>query len=370
MKKLLAILLVLAFVGAAYAQDVKFSGYADTGLLFTKVGSADGMVTLFGDDSGQTTRINLVASYTNENMGLVLRYRVQGDVSGNLNPYLNRGYVWATMFDGMAKVLAGKLADYSWSSFGNDFGNLDTKSGVQVQIMPMAGLNFGFYIPATGTGALVEDTMKDMTFGGEYALEGIGAFRAGVNLGLDLAVADEITLTTVDVNTTDAWFSADITAVENFEFIVDYLGNNLGFSDIAATDIATPADTTFYYGSHYLFEEVDYTMDALNVGIDLEQQFFTYDEAPIALSFSPYVEYTLDTIALGGDVAYYMTTEDAAGDTYSGMYFHPYAKYTVGPKAIIELGAKINTGDITSVDPEVIATDDTTKVYLDFTWSF
>lgn len=352
MKKLLVLLLALTMVGAAFAQDapaLKFSGYLDTGVAvitgqdFDADGDYDDTVfKLDGDDSGTAGRFNLNGSFTNENVGVSFRMRVSGDLdAGTPVIFMKRVYAWGTMFDGLLKAVAGKLGDYTWSTAGNDFGHIDGGlAGVQLQVMPMEGLNFGFFVPATTGGALAEDAFSDILIGAAYDMEGLGGFRAGV----DLSPVDESTF---------AWFGAEITAVENFVFYLDYAGTDLG-NDVS--------------GSHYLWWEVDYTMDALNVGIDLEQEFWTFDEAPIGLSFGPYVAYTLDMVTLGAGFTYYMTTETDLVDSTSGIYIHPYAKYNVGPSANIELGAKINTGDIE--DLETPLTEDTTKVYLNFTWEF
>ena len=245
MKKAIALLLALALVGGAvFAQELKFSGYLDTGVAVFDDGTNDPTIGLWGDDSGTTSRFNLQAAYTNENVGATARLRMQNDLAdgsaGNL--FVNRAFAWATMLDGKVKTVVGKLGDYTWSSFGNDIGNFDTKTGLQVQVMPMAGLNVGFFLHAAGVATqLVEDAFGDLAIGASYTMEGLGSFRAGYNMS---PVADSAM----------AYFSASISAVENLGIIVDAQMSDMG-NDVT--------------GSTYLFEEIDYTMDALNVGIDL-----------------------------------------------------------------------------------------------------
>lgn len=330
MKKAIALLLALALVGGAvFAQELKFSGYLDTGVAYFDDGVTDPVLGLWGDDSGQNTRFNLQAAVTNTNVGATARLRAQGDVGATANAtvFVNRAFVWATMLDGKVKTVVGKLGDYTWSSFGNDIGNFDTLTGFQVQVMPIPGLNAGVFLPASsGTRALVEDAMKDIALGAEYKVEGIGAFRAGYNMSpLD------------DSNM--AYVSAKITAVENLEIIVDVKLDKMG-DDVG--------------GSTYLFEEIDYTMDALNVGIDLEQTLYASDAVEMKLMFGPYVSYDMGTFIPGFVFKYTMQ------DDLSGMYLNPYVKYNVGPKAVIELGGKINSGDW----------DETSRYYLAYTWSF
>ncbi len=330
MKKAIALLLALALVGGAvFAQELKFSGYLDTGVAVFDDGTNDPTIGLWGDDSGTTSRFNLQAAYTNENVGATARLRMQNDLAdgsaGNL--FVNRAFAWATMLDGKVKTVVGKLGDYTWSSFGNDIGNFDTKTGLQVQVMPMAGLNVGFFLHAAGVATqLVEDAFGDLAIGASYTMEGLGSFRAGYNMS---PVADSAM----------AYFSASISAVENLGIIVDAQMSDMG-NDVT--------------GSTYLFEEIDYTMDALNVGIDLEQTLSVVEDSDMELAFTPYVSYDMGTFVPG-----FVFTYTMAGDL-SGMYLNPYAKYKVGPGAVIELGGKINSGDFSEAS----------RYYLAYTWSF
>jgi hypothetical protein len=157
-------------------------------------------------------------------------------------------------------------------------------------------------------------------------MDGIGSFRAGY----DMSPADDSAM---------AYFSAKITAVENLVVIVDAQLKDMG------------NDAT---GETYLFQEFDYTMDALNVGIDLEQTLYADDAKEMKLMFGPYVEYDMGTFLPGFVFEYTMQ------DDLSGMYLNPYVKYKVGPGAVIELGGKINSGDFSEAS----------RYYLAYTWSF
>lgn len=334
MKKAIVLLLALAVLGGAvFAQELKFSGYLDTGIAYFDDGVADPTFGLWGDDSGTTTRFNLQAAYTNENVGATARLRMQNVDTGSpatgtdhSKVFINRAFVWATMLDGNVKAVAGKLGDYTWSSFGNDIGNFDTLTGLQLMVMPIEGLNFGFFLPADSTPALVEDAFGDIAFGASYSVEGIGDFRAGYDMS---PVADSAM----------AYFSASISAVENLGIIVDAQLSAIG-DDVN--------------GETYFFEEIDYTMDALNVGVDLEQTLYADSAVDMMLTFGPYVSYDLGTFVPG-----FVFTYSMQGDL-SGMYLNPYVKYNVGTGAVIELGGKINSGDF----------DETARYYGAFTWSF
>jgi hypothetical protein len=339
MKKAIALLLALALVGGAvFAQELKFTGYLDTGVAVFDDGVNDPTLGLWGDDSGTSTRFNLQAAVTNENVGATVRLRMQNidtgspatstlvEISDHSKVFVNRAYAWATMLDGKVKTVAGKLGDYTYSSFGNDIGNSDTATGFQVQVMPIDGLNVGVFLPADGnTKVVLEDAFKDLKLGASYSMEGVGSFRAGYDMN-------------VAADTNMAWVSASISAIENLGIIVDVQLVDMG-NDVS--------------GETYLFEEIDYTMDALNVGIDLEQTLYA-DDSDMMMTFGPYVSYDM-----GMFIPAFTFRYDMQGDL-SGMYLNPYVKYKVGPKAIIELGGKINSGDF----------DETSRYYLSYTWSF
>lgn len=341
MKKAIVLLLALAVLGsAAFAQELKFSGYLDTGVAIFDTGANNPKVGLWGDDSGTTTRLNFQGAYTNENVGATFRLRMQNIDNGtpytttnpgdHSNVFVNRAFVWANLFDNMAKIQVGKLGDYTWASFGNDFGNFDTQTGLQFQVMPVAGLNFGFFLPADGVAGdrvVLEKALKDVAFGASYALDGFGAFRAGY----DMSAAEKSDMLYVSVK---------MTAVENLVVVADAKFSNLGDKD---------------KGSTYLYQGIDYTMDALNVGIDLEQTLAADSDIKPELAFGPYVEYDMGAFLPG--FAFTYTMQDKASD----MWFNPYLKHNVGPKALVELGAKFNFGDLK---------DDAYRYYAAFTWSF
>lgn len=337
MKKLLVLLLALTMVGAAFAQ-VSFSGYLDTGFVYEKIGSADATLTLNGDDSGTTSRFNLNGSWKSEDgvVGAAFRFRTQGDFdAGSPVLFTRRAYVWGTMFDGMVKLVAGKLGDYTWATLGPAaFGNIDGPTGVQFQVMPIEGLNLGFFLPATTAGALAEDAFGDILIGASYAMADVFTAQAGIDLS-----------PTADSN--DAWAGVEVTAIENLYIVVE----------ASLTDLGNDAT-----GATYLFEEAEYSMDALVFGIDLEQQFWADSALDMGLSFGPYVSYTMDMVTLGGQFTYI-----TAGD--SGMIISPYVRYAMGKGADLELRLDLYTGDITDVEATALA-DNTTDIILSFTWSF
>ena len=78
------------------------------------------------------------------------------------------------------------------------------------------------------------------------------------------------------------------------------------------------------------------------------------EDSDMELAFTPYVSYDMGTFVPG-----FVFTYTMAGDL-SGMYLNPYAKYKVGPGAVIELGGKINSGDFSEAS----------RYYLAYTWSF
>ncbi|MDR2143391.1 MAG: hypothetical protein LBP29_03375, partial [Treponema sp.] len=127
MKMKLLFFFFIAVVGAGLsAQELKWSGYVNTGLGFviTDVKDADPYLTAFGVDSGQFGfRFRLNGAYTNQdgNAGVKFRFQAQGDGSGKTDvanivglPYL---YGWFKPVD-VLTINGGLVDDSTWASGG------------------------------------------------------------------------------------------------------------------------------------------------------------------------------------------------------------------------------------------------------------
>ena len=93
--------------------------------------------------------------------------------------------------NGMVRVAAGRLSGYEWATGDaggfNTLGNLDGAVGMQLQIKPVDGLNFGAFLPftyGTSTAPLfsstdIMDAVNFMAFGAKYTIKGLGDIEGG-----------------------------------------------------------------------------------------------------------------------------------------------------------------------------------------------
>jgi hypothetical protein len=360
MKKLIALLLALAVVGVAFAQDaapvLKFSGYLNTGFAYAKTGSADDQVAQNGDDSATTGRININASYTNGDYGVNFRIRQQpaGGFSNNTanmtSLFMRRVYGWTNLFGGMAKVQAGRLGDYSWSgangTYWNSFGNFDGPVGVQLQVKAVDGLNFGIFVPIAQTTVptTLQNTFKASALGLNYTMKDTFNFQAGYQMNA------------VDSKLANLWFGGQVLAVAkvtaDFEGQFTALGNK----------------TT---GSFFVFEKVGYDMSPIVVSAQMSQEMFNVSGTKAQIYIGPEVDYALDAnTTLGANV------DIAIGDK-TGYGVSPWAKFVTNKNSFIKVGFGYSGGDVMPSatvfkTPGVWAarTDATTSFLVDFVWNF
>jgi len=162
MKKLIVLLLAFAMVGAVFAADapapaLTFNGYLNTGFQYD---TTSDLVKLYGAYAGKTSRLRLNAAYTNGDFGVNFRYQSNDSATA---PSVTQALVWGNLFNKMVTFKAGELNDYTWATPYNSFGNFDGQTGIQVQLKPIAGLNFGVFVPVTAAGATPANTCKDMS---------------------------------------------------------------------------------------------------------------------------------------------------------------------------------------------------------------
>jgi len=294
MKKLIVLLLALAMVGAVSAQAaapapapaLTFSGYLNTGFQYD---TGTDLVSLYGAYAGQISRLRLNAAYTNGDFGVNFRYQSNDSATA---PAVGQALVWGNLFNNMVTFKAGKLNDYTWATPYNSFGNFDGKTGIQVQVKPVAGLNFGVFVPVTAAGATPINTFKDMSIAGKYSAAGLADFLVNLNLG---AAANELI------------GSVNVTAVKDLTAIVE--------ADI--TDITDVANTL------YLDEYLSYAMGDLSVGAYIDQTFGT----PFAWSVTPEVDYVMGNVELYASFMY---------DSGNAWSFDPYVNYTLNAKSSVK----------------------------------
>jgi len=292
MKKLIVLLLALAMVGGAYAQAaapapaLTFSGYLNTGYQYD---TGTKLVKLYGAYAAQTSRLRLNAAYTNGDFGVNFRYQSNDSATA---PTVGQALVWGNLFNKMVTFKAGKLNDYTWATPVNAFGNFDGKTGVQVQMKPIAGLNFGVFVPLVAAGATPANTLKDISVAGKYSASGLADFLVNLNLG---TAANEVI------------GSVNVTAVENLTAIFE----------------ADLGDLTDIANTLYLDQYVSYAMGDLSVGAYIDQTFGT----PFGWSVSPEVDYMM------GNIELYASVMVGSGSVWS---VSPYINYTLNEKSSVK----------------------------------
>lgn len=206
MKKILIFgLLTFLIAASLFAKNsvpgLKFGGYLDTGLMAINNGTTTNLIQQ-GEDSWTPSRLQLSGKYNAGNWGLALRLRVDASETAGIalgsyqfgnyydHLYFRRAYGWIKGFDGKVKVQVGTLGDYTWASHNLlQFGSLDGDTGIQLQLMPIAGLNFGAFLPyptyvgATPSSTSASDGFKQLAFGGIYKDRGLGYLTVGYSLG-------------------------------------------------------------------------------------------------------------------------------------------------------------------------------------------
>jgi hypothetical protein len=370
MKKALAILMVLAMVtGVAFAQDapaLTFSGAIKTGVQITSGDSAeDGAVIAYNDDAGKISRFDLKGDYTDGDFGVSFRIRADDFVT----PKLSFGYVWGNVFSNMVTFKAGNIDDGAWATEGDDGFDVADGLGLQLQVKPIEGVNFGVKLtPGAATPMTTEQFASELAIGGAYVSD-LFNFQAGYKLDSDYDdtvaadgtakiygyefTGEEYALAFPDVKPEDwayAYVGFNVKAIENLTLKAEGKFTSLGaYSDIGLAEIN---------------EIVAYAVtDPLAVGIVMYQWIPGNSDAETIMNFKPYVNYKLNDKATAGFAFFYEMNSGYLKDATT-MYIKPSLAYAFNSHAKINAFYKYVAKD---------DTEDTTSdnvVQLDFIWSY
>jgi len=279
MKKLLVALLALSCIGfggfaQAAAPTVAWSGYASAGL---QVGSDDSIVQKNIPNSGKNYRMRLTGVVADGDFGAKFRFQATAFAQVDYTQAL----VYGTFFNKMLKFKLGKLDDYTWATPWNAYGTFDGQKGVQLIVMPVAGMSAGLFVPATETSSKLSDAFKAAALGMAYSMDKTFNMVAGASLF---------------GTTRSAYASFSLTAVENLGLQVE-----ANFADLSKIEPVVDLD-------------LSYAMAPLTV------TFHNTDTiaSTLAWSVDPGVTYALnDMVTLGADFSYdsanaYQITADAA----------------------------------------------------------
>ncbi|MCL1927245.1 MAG: hypothetical protein FWG07_00440 [Treponema sp.] len=144
------VVLLLAVTVNMYTQDVKFSGYFNSGIGIVSSSSDDSDTVLkaFGVDSEQNGyRLRLTGSYTNEEENAGIRFRLQSQSRLDQGGYFSLPFVygWMKLFDDVVYLASGLIDDTSWQT--TDWYIIDDVGeglGALLKVTPISGLDLGF----------------------------------------------------------------------------------------------------------------------------------------------------------------------------------------------------------------------------------
>lgn len=380
MKKALAILSALALVSVvAFAEDapaLKLSGYIDTGIKSVTGDGAD-TVQLWGDDSGSTTRFDLNGTYTNGNAGVDFKLRTQ-DMTA---PAINYFHAWTNLFDGKAKLVAGKLDNSAWKTEGDDGFTSENDQGIQVQIIPVAGLNLGVKFNTNGNAAITpKQFLNETGFGAKYTSD-LFNFAAGYKLDSDAddALAGKATYAYIDE---DADGTPDIVAgavgittipgaASDYANKEAYAYTGINYKGIAGLKLIAEAKWTGLgkyadIGLAEYDEIIEYKVsDPLSVGILMYQYIPGSSDIKSQLSFKPYVGYVVNSMVKAtGEVKY--VSNAAFVEKVNNVTFKPGVELTVSPSAKILINDAYTIADT----GDEVAKTTTNTINVNFRWNF
>ena len=390
MKKEAALVLSLGLLGAvAFAQSsgpsLEFHGYMNYGMSLVNNGSGTNLLA-YGSDSGiDVGRFQLDATYTADSWGLVFRLRDDSpSMSGPASQvYFRRAYGWVDILNGLITLQAGVLGDYSWDSNNfQHFGTLDGDMGVQVQLKPLIGLNFGAFLPTALNGTFenpfensngTPGAWNNMVVGGRYDFMDVGYLSAGYSFGGE----------------------GNINAI--MTTLTPYLWAGFGYtgSDQLTAKAELAYTNSSVAGNNYFYadEQLGYTSGATNLVLYAEEQLNrkALDGTSAILHLQPSIDYTYDIFDIG---AFFSFLTDG---TSSGYGPGAWLKTNVAKSTSVVLGAEYDLGSARAAtsqpgsywgrymywtgnydpfggpfQPNALATQSNNefRAYLDFVWSF
>ncbi|MCL2186679.1 MAG: hypothetical protein FWB86_12635 [Treponema sp.] len=421
MKKFLVIGLMFALITtAAFAQNLTFGGYFNSGLGLVMLGDEDPFLKAFGVDSDSNGyRFRLNGSYQNEAKTAGFRFRLQSqrttalsgtaasgttpadhthNVSG-FNMYFSVPYAYGfvNFFDNKLNLNAGIVDDSSWQTadwwFNDDAGEglgllmkLNLIDGLAIgfgaySITQLSGGNNNVLARNIDSRVYLEDTKY--TIGLSYTMKDVfyigGTFRtestAGGNSSLNTGAIDD------NKSSSLALGELRILAVKGLTAVVAAAADNLQDFD----------DNGLMFFSETFAYKIN---DEFTLGLNAVQFLYQQSGKDMGLLFNLWGSYAFNTIVPRLDVVYFINgtsdratvAEASANPRYHRRGYAPTstaAEHTVlsiRPSVRINLDSRTHfeIGNVTHIDSAGtdIANWGNTKeritnvFYLDFRWSF
>jgi len=362
-KKILAIILTAALIsGTAFAQNLAFSGYFNSGAGLT---SSEDSHTLgvFGVDSERALfRFRLNGSYRNEEKtaGFNFRLQAQDNTSTPLS-MLAYAYGYMNFFDSKLSLTGGLIDDSAWQTadwwINNDVGE---GTGILLKSVNLIdGLAFGAAAYTNSITSAVD--LKDVryVFSASYTLADI--FRVGASFRAENTVANNSGMLIGELR---------ILAVPNLTAIAAVSLDNLQDFDDAGNIVISE---TFAYK----------ISDEFNLGFNAVQ--FLYNRSVSVdpgFLFNLWGSYATGSIVPRLDLVYMTGGQSHAASYHRRGYVNfssaaiPYTKndsvFSARPSVKINIDSKthLEIGDVFYMN--MIGNDSAIKnvFYIDFKWSF
>jgi hypothetical protein len=403
-KKTLFIVICVAVVGAGLsAQELKWSGYFNTGIgaVFSNVEDADPYLTAFGVDSGQFGyRFRLNGAYTNGDADAGVRFRIQSQAVSNQVFSLPYVYGWFKPLD-MLTINAGLVDDGTWNTGGVLF-NDDVGEGLGVLTkLSLAGLDagVGMYLGSTGSGGsnnplagLGNNTIEladlKYVFSLGYTMEDVFKITASVRTSSNTNGGIDVAATGSNAHNDEAVLGFKLLAVPKLTAVLEVKADHLyKFSDI---------------GTVFVYEALAYDLGALDLGLNAGQYLNQADQtggssSDFGLMVSPWVSYTINKLVPRLDALYFMAGKpayvaSAAGgagsssgkynflnwEAYAPTWNSDYSVIAVRPSVKFNFDSNIavELGDIVNFEkgPDGAYNGESSRLtnifYADFVWKF
>jgi hypothetical protein len=355
------VLILILIAGMAFAQELKFDGYVNSGLGLvitdrvelnddgTGTQKADPYITAYGVDSGQYGyRFRLNGSYTNADGDAGAKFRFQAQARNqssvtdtNWDPVGGAGgggnvtntvttiplsasipiaFGWVKFFD-ILTVNAGIIDDGTWESKGAILADDQGEGlGALVKVSPIKGLDLGvgayannargggdnnvLYRNINGNDSGIDWNEAKYTINGSYTMSDL--FRVNATYRGENRAGGG-TDPKSNGNSSRAIGEFQLLAVENLTAIVEVELDNLQKFD------------SIGQGKANIFETVGYKLNDLQFGLNAAQYFSKVDDSDLGLRFNPWVSYTIGKLVPRLDVVYFIAGQvDGSNATGEG----------------------------------------------------
>ena len=380
-----------AAMAPAPAPGLVWSGTLYIGAETQSINQANPTFNMWDPVNGTPSRFNLQAKYDAGSYGLYLRLREDDTwAQGNNGKVLvRRLYGWMDAANGLVRLQAGRLGDYTWStgSLGAtglmQVGEIDGPVGVQLQIKPISGLNFGAFLPFmqtsnttpnfsadTGAGAAatattikesnvpangtpfaaVADAFGNLLVAGSYVQKGLGDVEVGYQFFTASGALPGYT------TSGNSFYATPVGSTPGsfpyFFFGAAYTGTPNLYACLESKFVNT---NTGSFNYDYFDEEITYNMAPLNFTLWGEQNFWpssaSNNKVPVGqptagtqLHFKPIADYTMGIFDLGAFVNF--ETSSATGSTLMGYSGGPFVKMTTGKGTYTKVTGEFGSGDL------------------------